>query len=727
MFAEDDDSATIDVLIEGDALAAEMARREIENIVNERTSTVNMRLKDIPAEFYPFLAGAHNSGINALQGDRDVRVQIPQYHTWAEQAPPQTASNRGPVSFAPQSSLPIQIAGDRQAAAEARAQIERQVEQLRRQLTTDQMAIERGRHQFIAGDKGAALQDFLAETGCAVILPPDAEDSEMLTIVGPPDRIEEGMNKLMDLASSMSMSSVDIARLHQSAGQAHARNITRYLQQRQAIEQLERMYDARIMAPTSPDSSTAWQVYSRDNKNAMRARSDIMNLVSGHPPSRLAPINIDPFYHQHLRQQAAQQIRDQYGVHLVVPDELEEVPEVLLVYEGPSPAAEYELPRRQPSQDEVRQFQQALQQAQKHVMSMIGGQQNIVSRDVDAPQKFHDKIRRHVDRQQQGLSADKFPVQLSTGGPRGQGARKTPAPSVTMRGPSDDVDALVQSLLAFIEQEKQDELERGFKLSFDFPQKFANQLIGKKGENIKKLREEFDVDIQVNDGKVELTGPEAKASSCKAHIVGLGKKLEDEATYVLKIQPQFHRDLIGPKGSQVNRLQDRYNVRVNFPRSAQNADDDAADGDAGPRRNQAPDEVVIRGPKRGADEAREELLNLLQYTMDNSHTATVSVAQAQLPSLIGAGGREMDALRLRTGAQVDVPGARDAVEPSGRAEIRIKGSKKAVEEAKKALQEAAKTFDQTVTRTLEIDKKHHRAIIGAGGKCFSMISVLDLC
>lgn len=33
---EDDDSDTIDVLIEGDAVAAEMARREIEAIVKER-------------------------------------------------------------------------------------------------------------------------------------------------------------------------------------------------------------------------------------------------------------------------------------------------------------------------------------------------------------------------------------------------------------------------------------------------------------------------------------------------------------------------------------------------------------------------------------------------------------------------------------------------------------------------------------------------------------------
>ncbi|KAI4735409.1 hypothetical protein E4T50_14070 [Aureobasidium sp. EXF-12298] len=712
---DDDDSATIDVLIEGDAVAAEMARQEIEKIVNERTSSINLRLKDIPAEFYPFLAGAHNSRVGDLESGRDLRVQIPHYHTWVEQAPAQPAAYRQPPAFVPQASLPIQIAGDRLAANEARAQLERQVEQLRRELVSDQVAIERGRHQFIVGDRGTSLHDFLAETGCAVILPPDAEDDENLTIVGPADRLDEGLNKVMELASSMAMASVDISRSFPNAplgAQAHARNVTKYLQQRRAIQDLERLYNARIVASTARNGPTAWEVYSRDGKNTMKARSDIMNLISGHPPTRLNPVQVHPFYHQHLRQSAGSQIRDQFGVHMVVPDESDSDDEILLVYEGPSSASEYQLPRRQPAANEAQDFERALKEAQQHILGLLSGQQEIVSRDVEAPSKFHDKIRRHVDREQSSLPSGQIPIQVLFGG---QAARKAPAQGFSVRGPSDRADALVESLLAFIEQEKQDELERGFTLEFDFPQKFANILIGKKGENIRKLREEFDVDIQVNDGKVELKGPQAKANACKAHILALGKKLEDEATHVIKVKPQYHKDLIGTKGSMVNRLQDRYNVRINFPRSNNTEDDDAVEGENSRRSNQAPDEVVIKGPKRGADEAREELLNLLQYTMDTSHTATVSVQQSQLPSLIGSRGSELDALRLATGAHIDVPNSREAADDSGRVEIKIKGSKKAVEDAKKQIEEAAKVYDSTVTRTLDIEKKHHRNIIGGGG------------
>ena len=269
--------------------------------------------------------------------------------------------------------------------------------------------------------------------------------------------------------------------------------------------------------------------------------------------------------------------------------------------------------------------------------------------------------------------------------------------------------------------------------SFDFPQKYANYLIGKKGENINKYREEFDVDIQVKDGKVEITGPKVKADAAKSKILALGKKIEDEAIHVLKIKPQYHRGMIGAKGSQVNQLQKKYNVRVQFPRTAAALDDDRSIADDASevgsvrnrRPNQAPDEVIIRGPKKGADEARDELLNLLQWTMDNSHTSSVSVAQAQLPSLIGQGGREMESVRLQTGAQIEVPGSRESADPNGRVQIQLKGTMKQVENAKKLLEQKVKVFDDSITRSIDIDKRHHRALIGSGGELFTSESQLN--
>lgn len=389
--SEDDDNLTIDVAIEGDAVAAEMARREIEAIVNERTSTVNLRLRDIPAEYYPFIAGPHNSGVNALEDGRQVRVQVPHYHTWSDEPPPQAPSSGMPV-FLPSSDNHIRISGDRLAAQEARAKIERQVQELRRQITLSQFPIERGRHQFISDSKGASLNDFLAETGCAVILPPASEDTELLTVIGPQDKLEIGTNKVLDLASSMQMSLVDIARQHANAPmgpQSHARALTRYLEQRQAIEQLERQYDARIVLPTIKNGGTSWEVYHKDGRNGIRARQDITNLIGAHPPSRLRHVEIDPFFHEHIHRQGARRIRDDFGVHVLPPEELSQEPHVVLVYEGPSPSdgGEYQLPRQRPSDNEAAEFDENLRQAQEFILGLIQGQQDIGAASVEVPPK----------------------------------------------------------------------------------------------------------------------------------------------------------------------------------------------------------------------------------------------------------------------------------------------------------------------------------------------------
>ncbi|KAJ5089876.1 K Homology domain type 1 [Penicillium argentinense] len=714
--ADDDDSDTIDVLIEGDAVAAEMARREIEAIVKERGSNMSLRLKTIPPEFFPFIAGAHDATLREIEERTKAQVHVPRYDTWSSQPPPQEAQP-GQVQFVPCADKHILISGERAAAQEARAEIESMAAELQRKLTLRQLAINRGQHQFILGNEADALHKFLAQTGCAIVLPPASDDSEFLTITGPLNQIESGINYAMDLATSMQMASIDLSRQHPGAPagpHAHARALTQYLRRRQIIKQLESAYDAHIALPPSADGPVTWEVYSRDGKNTIRARSDIMNLVQAHPPSRLRHVPIDPYFHSYLRSRSANKLQSDYGVHLLVPDDVNS-PEVVLVYEGPSAtASNFEVSRQRPSPAEVSAFEKSLKEAQEYLLGILGNQSDIVAKVVSVPAKYQEKARKFIIREQDAKGDENIPVRAIVGDAKGSKCE------IALRGPSALVDELSAKINAFVTQQEQDDLERGYTTTFDFPQKFANFLIGKRGENINKLREEFDVDIKVENGKVEVKGPKAKADAARMRIINLGKKLEDETTHILKIPAQYHRELIGQRGNQVNRLQDRYSVRVQFPRAtvvddaATDAGSDAGGARAG-RPQQAADEVLVKGPSKGADSARDELLSLWQYVVETSHIANVSVAQSQVASLIGQRGREMDKLRADTGAQIDVPSASDAPDASGRVQIRIKGTKQQVAEARKILTQRASEFDATVTKSIDVDKKHHKALIGGGG------------
>ena len=330
-----------------------------------------------------------------------------------------------------------------------------------------------------------------------------------------------------------------------------------------------------------------------------------------------------------------------------------------------------------------------------------------------------------MDREQQALPLGSFPVQLQFNGqgPHTKTTDELTPNNVLLRGPAESVEDLKLKIAEFITQQESEEAERGFTLSFDFPSKHVSQLVGREGSNINKLRDDFDVDISVGDGKdgkVTIKGPQAKAEKCKSHIVIFGKRLEDEETYVIKVPAQFHGELIGPKGSNVNKLQDKYGVRIQFPRNnadGGNADDAIEAGiPRGNRPRQAADEIIIRGPRKGANDARGELLDLKQYIEDNSYTETVSVARAQIRSLVGKGGREIEQLRQETGAMVDLPNqSRD--DNSGRVDIKVRGTKKDVQKAKQILQQRTKSFDAIVTHSVDIDRKHYKDIIGSGGKC----------
>lgn len=387
---DDDDSMTIDVVIEGDAVAAEWARREIEDIVNERTSTVNMLLRSVPAEYFPYIAGPHNSGINELERIGEVKVEIPHYHTWSRQPP--SAPSRGELAqFVPDPKQYIRVFGDRLAAQKVRAEIERQAEHLSQQITVAPFALNRGQHQFILGEHGITLHDFLAETGCTVLMPPLLDESEFVYITGPLDKIDAGLEKVIFLASLMQMSSIDIARQHPNAPagpQAHARALTFYLQQRRAIEQLEEQYDLRIVLPTTQGGPSFWEVYSKDAKNIIRARSEILNTINAYPPARVRHLEVDSFYHQHLQQRGAKALRDEYGVYLLLLNKVDSKPDIALIYEGIGLLqTEYHFPKLRPSASEVTESQQALDNAQEHILSLIQGQEELGTAHVEVPSK----------------------------------------------------------------------------------------------------------------------------------------------------------------------------------------------------------------------------------------------------------------------------------------------------------------------------------------------------
>lgn len=713
--AEDDldDEAFINVKVEGNSLSAARARDLINAIVSERAAKVNTRVKDIPAEFYPFIANSKDGLLGSLSDDGPARLRIPPHRDWSTQfATPVPAPGQRPA-FQPAQDHHIRLEGERQAVLALKQEIQRRAAELERELLLRQLEIQRGRHQFIIGRSGLSPDEFFEQTGCAIILPTD-EDDDAITIVGPESRINEAIEKAEELSQSMSLNNVDHLKWtnKQAPGRAaaHSSNVTRYLRQRDEIKRLEQQYRAHINTPFSQDGALPWELYLPQGQSFTKASSDIRSVFESHPPSRMRTVDVDPFFHPYMQKEVGRQVRDNYGVHLVVPGPSEAGAPLLLVFEAPGPADNsYEIPRTAPSQADIKAFEQGLRDAEKHIAELLSQQDKIVSIELDIPTKFHPRLIKFITNELNKSQSTQVRPRVKNVGSK-----------VTLRGPEKVTQALADKVRAFVEQEKADEKERDFTLEFDFPQQYANHLIGKGGSRIKELRDKFDVEIQVENGKVQLKGPKAKASAARSHIESLGKELADETSRRLTVDPKFHGELIGSKGKEIDKLQNRYNVMIFFPRAEKNGKQEEAEAGgevAKARRQQAPDEVLIRGPSKGVSSAYDELKSFYDYLKENSYTTTVTVQRKQLPSLIGSGGTAMEALRAQTECKIDMP-PNDKESNDSQVEITIKGKKANVEKAKKILEGKKAVFDDTVVKTIDVERKYHKALIGQGGEYF---------
>jgi len=94
-------------------------------------------------------------------------------------------------------------------------------------------------------------------------------------------------------------------------------------------------------------------------------------------------------------------------------------------------------------------------------------------------------------------------------------------------------------------------------------------------------------------------------------------KQADETSEVLKIPRQYHPSLIGQNGKYVTRLEDKYGVKITFPREA---------GEWGSKTREplTSDEVLVKGGKKGVAGARAELLDVSTSPSQRETSMTVS-------------------------------------------------------------------------------------------------------
>ncbi|XP_071563213.1 vigilin-like isoform X2 [Temnothorax nylanderi] len=155
-------------------------------------------------------------------------------------------------------------------------------------------------------------------------------------------------------------------------------------------------------------------------------------------------------------------------------------------------------------------------------------------------------------------------------------------------------------------------------------------IIGKKGDNIKEIRDKFNqVKITIpgpgdKGDIVKIRGPKEDVDKCHKHLLKLVKELANIVTKEITIPRKFYHLLIGKGGKLIHSImEDCGGVTIKFPKSKSKSD---------------MKKVSIRGPKDDVEKAKAQLLELSNEKQLSRFSTEVCAKVQHHKFLIGKNG-----------------------------------------------------------------------------------------
>merc|ERR1719464_2029728 len=142
--------------------------------------------------------------------------------------------------------------------------------------------------------------------------------------------------------------------------------------------------------------------------------------------------------------------------------------------------------------------------------------------------------------------------------------------------------------------------------------KFHKHFVARRGEVLRGIGEEFGGVVVsfprngVESDKVSLKGAKNCIAGAIERISEIVKNLEDMVTIDCEIEQQYHRTVMGAKGSKVQKITTDYNVQIKFPdKAVENGNGEAAVNGDRPAGSQ--NMIKITGVPTNVEAAKEGL------------------------------------------------------------------------------------------------------------------------
>lgn len=693
---EGEEGPLIPVTISGDASAVAAARAQILAIVSERAAKSVVKLEKIPKKLWKLLAGAKNERIDALlarMGAQDsVTVQIPR----STESVDEVGDKKQSV---------ITVTGEREAATAVAAAVEADAIELQRTLRSISVSVEKRQYRFLVG---AFADDLLAKYDCSIDVPSIDDTVTPVTILGPERQLGPALTFTLEQASAAPTQQLNLNNAHgvEYDRLLYATQVTRYIQTKSLFRKLSEANDVSVHLPRAAAIAAGEPIIDVVGKTAAGvagACADIKVIVRKLAPSVFAFVEVDSLVHRHLIVKCAAKIKaiETSGVDVVFPPEQQDRSDILLADRGSdNPAA-------------------ALAQATALILALAKEVASIVSVTFDIPAALHTSIVGKNGTTLNAVIGEQKSVSVTFGNKARNSATDATENSVVVRGPSDEVTRVKAVIERIAEESRTAAITNSYVAEFEIDTSLAPHIVGKAGASVNKLRDDLGVQIDIVEiaasdaskakkallrSKVTIKGRKENVEEAKRRILSQGEKIADEVTLVIPLPASLDRgSLIGKQGMYLRRLETKYEVKINFP-------DRKKDDDSESKKNA--NEILIKGNKKGAEAAKKEFIDLMEYEKENGHTVIFTVTTKALPRILGKAGASIIAIKDETNVVVDVDQASD---DAPTASITLRGTKTGVATAKSMILAIAAGVDDEAETMIKVPRLYHTMLIGVGG------------
>merc|ERR1711962_1415607 len=264
-------------------------------------------------------------------------------------------------------------------------------------------------------------------------------------------------------------------------------------------------------------------------------------------------------------------------------------------------------------------------------------------------------------------------------------------------------------------EERIKELDNIVEDSMTVDPKHHKHFVARRGLVLRTIGDEFGGVVVsfpragVTSDKVNLKGARNCVDAAKLRIQEIVQDLEEMVTIDCEIEQQFHRAVMGAKGSQVQRITRDFDVQIKFPDKA------SENGEAlppNPERSSDPNIIRITGKKNNCDGAANALKELVPIT------AEVVIPFEFHRYIIGQKGKEVREMMNEYDVNIRVPTAdqqSDIVLVSG-VPTHVENAKAGLAEKLEKLElENLERIKRSFEVTVEINFEYHPKIIGRSG------------